>query len=276
MFAQQQKGECSMGLYDALSAKDLAEGMANAPDHKKGVPNHAKTLNQMLIAGTTWKQIDIFLSTCTTKQFAQGGWDKIKDHLNFCRKGKNNNGKTNTWVFNVGNNTDDFCDRRDPKAIIRLIGFSNGVSLLKESKGHVKSEPVGSEDFLSIVEDKAIDDVDFLPIEGAEKYMWHRTRERDPEIIRLKKASVLKHDPLLRCEVCSISMEERYGLRGAGFCEVHHRRPLFLVDENDATSTQLGDLAILCPNCHRMIHRYKRETLTIQALKDMIKEGTVG
>lgn len=117
-----------MGLYDALTRNDLKEGMVKAPDQMKGVPNHAKTLNKMLIDGTTWKHIDIFLGMCTTKQFS-GGWPKIKDHLRFCRQGKNNNGKTNTWVFNVGDKTDEFVDQRDPNAVIRLVGFSNGVTL---------------------------------------------------------------------------------------------------------------------------------------------------
>lgn len=116
-----------MGLYDALSAEDLAEGMASAPDTRKGVPTHAKMLNTMLIEGTTWRKIDGFLRIATTKQFSRG-WPAIKEHLRFCRQGKNN-GKTNTWVFNVGDETDEFCDRRDPLAVIRLVGFSNGTRL---------------------------------------------------------------------------------------------------------------------------------------------------
>ncbi|WP_353890373.1 HNH endonuclease [uncultured Citrobacter sp.] len=42
---------------------------------------------------------------------------------------------------------------------------------------------------------------------------------------------------------------------GSDFCEVHHINPLS--ETNDQTETSLDDLAIVCSNCHRMIHRIK-------------------
>jgi len=35
------------------------------------------------------------------------------------------------------------------------------------------------------------------------------------------------------------------------------------------TQTKLADLALLCSNCHRMIHRTKR-WLTVEELKDLV------
>ncbi|MPR06503.1 HNH endonuclease [Microvirga tunisiensis] len=80
----------------------------------------------------------------------------------------------------------------------------------------------------------------------------HRFRERRPELVAQKKASVLAASGRLSCEVCNFDFEEKYGERGRGFIEAHHLKPLHTLSE--ATKTSLGDLALLCANCHRMIH----------------------
>lgn len=102
------------------------------------------------------------------------------------------------------------------------------------------------------------------------QYRVHRQRERDPEIVRLKKLSVLKDDPQLRCEACSISMKEVYGNIGNNFCEVHHRTPLWRLSEDETVRTTLDDLAVLCPNCHAIIHRDRGNPLTVERLKEII------
>ncbi|WP_233533532.1 HNH endonuclease [Kitasatospora sp. SolWspMP-SS2h] len=43
-----------------------------------------------------------------------------------------------------------------------------------------------------------------------------------------------------------------YGERGAGYVECHHVVPLHVAGEG---TTKLADLALICANCHRMIHR---------------------
>ena len=89
--------------------------------------------------------------------------------------------------------------------------------------------------------------------EGRLKLMVHFLRERDHQLVERKKRSVLDSRGRLACEVCGFDFENRYGTRGAGFCEVHHRLPLSRVVEE--TTTTLRDLAIVCSNCHRMLHR---------------------
>jgi hypothetical protein len=46
--------------------------------------------------------------------------------------------------------------------------------------------------------------------------------------------------------------ETTYGTLGRGFAECHHKLSL---SETGPTRTRLRDLAIICPNCHRMLHR---------------------
>ena len=60
----------------------------------------------------------------------------------------------------------------------------------------------------------------------------------------------------LICEVpgCGFDFFERYGQLGHGYAEVHHIRALSALSETGQV-TALSDLAIVCANCHAMIHR---------------------
>lgn len=99
--------------------------------------------------------------------------------------------------------------------------------------------------------------------EGRILYRRHRMRERDLKIVKRKKAAVLKASGRLACEACDVDFGERYGQRGDGFIECHHTKPLV---ESGETVTRLDDLALLCSNCHRMVH-VRRPTLSIDDLK---------
>jgi 5-methylcytosine-specific restriction enzyme A len=88
--------------------------------------------------------------------------------------------------------------------------------------------------------------------EGRLLYRMHRTRERDSSIIRKKKQQALKSTGGLACEVCSFDFAAVYGELGHGYAECHHTVPL---SHSGATKTRLSDLAIVCSNCHRMLHR---------------------
>lgn len=103
-------------------------------------------------------------------------------------------------------------------------------------------------------------------IEGRLLFRQHRARERDPEITRRKKASAMERFGRLACEVCDFDFAAACGQLGEGFIECHHRLPLATADMR---TTRLDDLALVCPNCHRMLHR-SRPALTVEALKELI------
>lgn len=90
--------------------------------------------------------------------------------------------------------------------------------------------------------------------EARERLVLHR--ERDRELRRAKIESALREslDSRLRCEVpgCGFDFEEVYGTIGAGFIHIHHQRPL--AERTEAEITNLSDLALVCANCHAMIH----------------------
>jgi predicted HNH restriction endonuclease len=51
---------------------------------------------------------------------------------------------------------------------------------------------------------------------------------------------------------CGFDFERAYGELGRGYAHVHHKRPLSERDGDEVT--RLEDLAVVCANCHAMIH----------------------
>ncbi|QJY35195.1 hypothetical protein HOO69_00630 [Vibrio europaeus] len=100
--------------------------------------------------------------------------------------------------------------------------------------------------------------------EGKPILRLHKSRERSAKVVKQKKQHVIKETGKLACEVCSMDFKAVYGELGEGFAECHHKNPLSLREENK--QTKLCDLAIVCSNCHRMLHR-KRPWLKVETLK---------
>src|SRR5262249_23464803 len=99
--------------------------------------------------------------------------------------------------------------------------------------------------------------------EGRVLYRLHRVRERDPELVRRAKEKAMDEFGCLACVVCTFDFALTYGEVGKGFIECHHLLPLAdLIAEH---LNRLRDLALVCSNCHRMLHR-KRPWLRIEQL----------
>jgi len=104
-------------------------------------------------------------------------------------------------------------------------------------------------------------------IEGTILTRLHRIRERKPELVRLKKAKVLQQHRALRCEVCDFEFWMQFGDIGKDFIECHHTSALSTLLPGQ--KTKLSDLALVCANCHRMLHRGK-PWLRVGQLRAMI------
>ncbi|MEW8459446.1 MAG: HNH endonuclease [Candidatus Thiodiazotropha endolucinida] len=83
----------------------------------------------------------------------------------------------------------------------------------------------------------------------------HKMRERDQGLVAKKKSRVLEKTGKLECEVCGFDFSEKYGALGHGFAECHHTKPVSSLKPGE--KTKLSDLAVVCANCHRMLHRAK-------------------
>ncbi|MNV57999.1 HNH endonuclease [compost metagenome] len=107
------------------------------------------------------------------------------------------------------------------------------------------------------------DEAEYEGEEGGVLLKLHRSRERDSKLVRRKRAEVLERTGALACEVCSLDFGDRYGELGEGYIEVHHLKPVASLGGRG--KTKLSDLAVVCANCHRMLHRGRR----LRALEDL-------
>jgi 5-methylcytosine-specific restriction protein A len=106
---------------------------------------------------------------------------------------------------------------------------------------------------------------EFEVVEGRLLWALHRRRERKSGL-RQKKIEITKAKNMpISCEVCDFNFEITYGARGLDYIEVHHKLPLHVSGE---TKTKLDDLALLCSNCHRIIHRGK--WISVEELKKLL------
>jgi hypothetical protein len=119
-----------------------------------------------------------------------------------------------------------------------------------------RPDPIDNEDVMSFPE-------------GAEKRRLHLVRERNQAVVSRAKKLGLERDPLLRCQVCGFSFVETYGEVGQGFIEAHHRTPVAELGSGGRTTVE--DIALVCPNCHRMLHR---RGLTLDKLRGKIAGGS--
>lgn len=110
----------------------------------------------------------------------------------------------------------------------------------------------------SVSEDREIEslfDEEHEGFEGEQKkrFILHRTRER--KLRKQKIRETLRLNGKLVCEVqnCGFDFAERYGKLGKGYAQVHHNKPLSSAPRQGMRVT-LKDLAIVCANCHVMIH----------------------
>ena len=115
-------------------------------------------------------------------------------------------------------------------------------------------------------------ETEFSVREGETIYKLHKLSERNPKINKKKKDSYFKQNGKLDCEVCGFDFFEKYGELGKGFIECHHRIPLAEFDGE--TKTTLKDLALVCANCHRMLHR-DLSVLSIEELKKITVANNV-
>lgn len=84
-------------------------------------------------------------------------------------------------------------------------------------------------------------------------YRLHCARERSGRLVAAKKRQVLSSVGRLQCEVCGFDFEKTYGILGAGYMECHHILPLHELP--GVGQVRLSDLALVCANCHRIVHR---------------------
>lgn len=114
---------------------------------------------------------------------------------------------------------------------------------------------------------ETFDEEDEFP-EGKVLFRAHRSRERHPALAKRAKEVALKKYGVLTCQACAFDFSAIYGELGNGYIECHHVVPIS--DLSPGAKTKVADLALLCSNCHRMVHR-RRPWLSITQLKSLVE-----
>ena len=131
-----------------------------------------------------------------------------------------------------------------PRAGGMEISVSAAQELRKMWANHLGTKNIGA-NFI---------DEEMEAFEGEERFALIRHRKREQKLRDAKLAQALNKNGSLCCEVprCGFNFEKVYGTIGKGFAHVHHLKPLG--DRKVPSETPLKELAIVCANCHAMIH----------------------
>lgn len=110
--------------------------------------------------------------------------------------------------------------------------------------------------------------------ERREVYPKYENRKRVTSHLQRERSRLLATECKIRdnyqCQVCGHSFEDVYGKLGIEFAEAHHRVPLSQLREHIRTSTK--NLATVCANCHRMLHRMAGKRDDIRKLRAMVRK----
>jgi predicted HNH restriction endonuclease len=142
----------------------------------------------------------------------------------------------------------EFADHREA-----LRGVADGIRANLENPEAESATP----DVLDITE----------AVEGRILTAVHVRRERSR---RLRAAKIAAVGDSPTCEVCGFDFSATYGERGEGFIECHHLQAVSELRPGETTA--LEDLALVCANCHRMIHA-RQPWLTPTQLREIVQRN---
>jgi hypothetical protein len=72
------------------------------------------------------------------------------------------------------------------------------------------------------------------------------------------------------CEVCGVDYSRVLNGNGVRVLQVHHKKQLGYTDK--PRLTKVTDLAVLCSNCHALIHLNPKKAMKVEALKVLLKK----
>ena len=106
-----------------------------------------------------------------------------------------------------------------------------------------------------------------ITIEETYKKKVHYLIER-PSSAQIKK---IKKELGFVCQSCNFNFQQIYGDIGKEYIEAHHLVPMSELKKGETRKLTKKDFAVLCSNCHRMIHKLK-DSSDLEQLKNLIKK----
>lgn len=131
----------------------------------------------------------------------------------------------------------DYSEHRNKSYVLAILKIIIGQNAAQQP-----SVPIGTELEIDSTQEAK---------EGLSVMRMHLSRERSRELVRAAKAVFLQTHGHLFCEVCGFDFGKVYG--APDFIEAHHVVPLKGLTRSRVT--KISDLAMVCANCHRMLHR---------------------
>ena len=160
------------------------------------------------------------------------------------------------------------------KGLFRGMTITQAVAELKQTANVDYEDIIAILSGREVIETKCAEDilsetaVDFrTKREGRREVVYATRYERSPI---LRKRAIQIHGTT--CMACNFNFYEFYGERGKDYIEVHHLIPLSTLDE-EFEINPVTDMAVVCSNCHRMIHRERNNILSIAELKQIISQS---
>jgi predicted HNH restriction endonuclease len=93
---------------------------------------------------------------------------------------------------------------------------------------------------------------------------------RESIVLSRSRSAVLRREALRQsngiCEGCGVNFSRLLNARGLRALQVHHTKQLALRESPEATA--LTDLAVVCANCHAIIHIDTKASMSIETLKE--------
>jgi 5-methylcytosine-specific restriction protein A len=106
-----------------------------------------------------------------------------------------------------------------------------------------------------------------LGVEDLRVFRTHKRIERNRSL-----ATKVKRSLGLTCQACGFNFEAVYGPTGKDYIEAHHLTPLSKLKGQRVALDPRRDFAVLCANCHRMIHRSEYVS-DVRAFRTLILRG---
>jgi len=142
--------------------------------------------------------------------------------------------------------------------LVNDLGYMLNLYSLLHSRGGVTE----------LISDTEQPDEPSIPdtMEERRRFRYHKSIERNS---RLSKAAKEYHGYV--CQICGFDFEKEYGELGKEYIEAHHLVPISELPQGQVTQlSPVDDFAVLCANCHRMIHR-KNAPGTLRELHEVYR-----
>lgn len=157
-------------------------------------------------------------------------------------EGLSNSGKLAKEVFKEFENRRDNLRKEADRIRQLYIKPQNETSNFSEPKGKYKTE--------------------FL-------FQYHKSRETDPLVMKVKKEMVFSETKQLKCEVCGFDSPAFYGEIGNDLMEIHYSK--VIKNEPGLETIDMKDFIVVCSNCHKVLDKNYR-LLDVADLKKLIRK----